>query len=88
MKLATHRAQVTKTAPKTRLLAGLTTGHMVNDFYSMVLPPLIPVLVLWHCPGSAAALGLLGGNSSPPRSEGTSILRGNPSRDRTRSSLD
>lgn len=26
------------------LLAALTTGHMVNDFYGMVLPPLIPAL--------------------------------------------
>jgi MFS family permease len=27
------------------LLAGLTTGHMVNDFYAMILPPLIPALI-------------------------------------------
>jgi FSR family fosmidomycin resistance protein-like MFS transporter len=26
------------------LLAGLTVGHLVNDFYTMVLPPLIPAL--------------------------------------------
>lgn len=28
------------------LLASLTTGHMVNDFYGMVLPPLLPVLLV------------------------------------------
>jgi FSR family fosmidomycin resistance protein-like MFS transporter len=28
------------------LLAGLTTGHMVNDFYNMVLPPLLPALLV------------------------------------------
>jgi FSR family fosmidomycin resistance protein-like MFS transporter len=27
------------------LLATLTTGHMVNDFYAMVLPPLVPALL-------------------------------------------
>lgn len=27
------------------LLTGLTTGHMVNDFYAMILPPLIPALI-------------------------------------------
>ncbi len=27
------------------LLAGLTTGHLVNDFYAMVLPPLLPALL-------------------------------------------
>ena len=28
------------------LLAGLTTGHMVNDFYAMILPPLLPALLI------------------------------------------
>lgn len=43
--LAAHRTSTTIPSSNTRLLAGLTTGHMVNDFYSMVLPPLIPALV-------------------------------------------
>jgi MFS transporter, FSR family, fosmidomycin resistance protein len=43
--LATPRTYSIIASPKTLLLAGLTTGHMVNDFYSMVLPPLIPALV-------------------------------------------
>ncbi|MBI4013255.1 MAG: MFS transporter [Candidatus Rokubacteria bacterium] len=28
------------------LLAGLTAGHLVNDFYAMVIPPLVPALRL------------------------------------------
>ena len=43
--LAANRTISTETRPKNLLLAGLTTGHMVNDFYSMVLPPLIPALI-------------------------------------------
>ena len=43
--LTTPRTPTTISSSNTRLLAGLTTGHMVNDFYSMVLPPLIPALV-------------------------------------------
>ena len=43
--LATNRINVAKSDSKTLLLSGLTTGHMVNDFYSMVLPPLIPALI-------------------------------------------
>lgn len=43
--LAIHRTHATIIPPKTLLLAGLTTGHMVNDFYTMVLPPLVPALV-------------------------------------------
>ncbi len=43
--LAANRNISTVPSPKTLLLSGLTTGHMVNDFYSMVLPPLIPALI-------------------------------------------
>jgi len=43
--LATNRVISTPPRSKTLLLSGLTTGHMVNDFYSMVLPPLIPALI-------------------------------------------
>lgn len=43
--LAANEVISTKPSPKTLLLSGLTTGHMVNDFYSMVLPPLIPALI-------------------------------------------
>jgi MFS family permease len=43
--LATNRILSTPPSSKTLLLSGLTTGHMVNDFYSMVLPPLIPALI-------------------------------------------
>jgi hypothetical protein len=39
--LATHRIHTTIASPKTLLLAGLTTGHMVNDFYSMQQFPLL-----------------------------------------------
>jgi FSR family fosmidomycin resistance protein-like MFS transporter len=41
----THRLMASEPRPKLLLLSGLTTGHMVNDFYSMVLPPLIPALI-------------------------------------------
>lgn len=41
-RLHAHRA---KYRPYT-LLAGLTTGHMVNDFYAMILPPLLPALLV------------------------------------------
>jgi MFS family permease len=41
-RLRTHRD---KYRPYT-LLAGLTTGHMVNDFYAMILPPLLPALLI------------------------------------------
>ena len=40
-----HRLMANEPRPKILLLSGLTTGHMVNDFYSMVLPPLIPALI-------------------------------------------
>lgn len=43
--LAANRTTSTEARPKNLLLAGLTTGHMVNDFYAMVLPPLIPALI-------------------------------------------
>lgn len=43
--LATARLRTTKLDTNTVLLSGLTTGHLVNDFYTMVLPPLIPALV-------------------------------------------
>lgn len=43
--LAAHRIRSATPRPTTLLLSGLTTGHMVNDFYSMVLPPLIPALI-------------------------------------------
>src|SRR5688572_17489117 len=43
--LATHATRSTIVPSKTLLLSGLTTGHMVNDFYSMILPPLIPALI-------------------------------------------
>ena len=33
-----HRLLANEPRPKILLLSGLTTGHMVNDFYSMVLP--------------------------------------------------
>lgn len=41
----THRLIASEPRPRLLLLSGLTTGHMVNDFYSMVLPPLIPALI-------------------------------------------
>jgi FSR family fosmidomycin resistance protein-like MFS transporter len=43
--LATYRLRAATLDTKTVLLSGLTTGHLVNDFYTMVLPPLIPALV-------------------------------------------
>lgn len=45
--LATERirSQRDRYRPYT-LLAGLTTGHMVNDFYAMILPPLLPALLI------------------------------------------
>jgi FSR family fosmidomycin resistance protein-like MFS transporter len=43
--LTTHPASLLKTSSKPMLLAGLTLGHMVNDFYTTILPPLIPALV-------------------------------------------
>jgi FSR family fosmidomycin resistance protein-like MFS transporter len=43
--LATDRTPLTIAPPKLKLLAGLTIGHLVNDFYSLVLPPLLPALV-------------------------------------------
>lgn len=45
--LATERLQGQRARyrPYT-LLAGLTTGHMVNDFYAMILPPLLPALLI------------------------------------------
>ncbi len=41
-RLRTHREKYRPYA----LLAGLTTGHMVNDFYAMILPPLLPALLI------------------------------------------
>jgi FSR family fosmidomycin resistance protein-like MFS transporter len=43
--LGTPRIIATRPKATTLLVSGLTTAHMVNDFYSMVLPPLIPALI-------------------------------------------
>lgn len=43
--LTTTPASLAKPYSKPVLLAGLTLGHMVNDFYTTILPPLIPALV-------------------------------------------
>ncbi len=39
-----HNPASTQLSKPRALLAGLTSAHMVNDFYTMILPPLLPVL--------------------------------------------